>query len=292
MGKNSGHEDRRQHLTVLLGDGGDRDAAARASSRLGAPLAEQSGRTDGAELILLFDRGGVSLTDGAMTLRGDFARMVPRIREQNLRRELLVRASGIRNARKENMAEDTAGQGCDPDTDGAGEMEGRRPLAVDATAGLGEDSLILAAAGFSVMMFERDPVIALLAADALRRASGVPELRETVSAMKLYEGDSIEALPGLRPDIVLLDPMFPAKQKRSLTNKKLQLFQKLEAPCTDGNDLVRAAFLAGPRRILIKRPLKGEYLAGVRPEFSYTGKTVRYDCLVPLRGRAAGQKTT
>ena len=45
------------------------------------------------------------------------------------------------------------------------------PRAVDATAGLGEDSLLLAAAGFEVTLCEADPVIAVLLEDALTRAA-------------------------------------------------------------------------------------------------------------------------
>jgi len=36
-----------------------------------------------------------------------------------------------------------------------------------------------------------------------------------------------------------------------------------------------------PGRILIKRPAKGPWLAGVKPSFSLAGKAVRYDCLLP-----------
>ena len=43
--------------------------------------------------------------------------------------------------------------------------------AVDATAGFGEDSLLLAAAGYNVELYEYDPVIAALLRDALRRAA-------------------------------------------------------------------------------------------------------------------------
>ncbi|MBO4795630.1 MAG: class I SAM-dependent methyltransferase, partial [Clostridia bacterium] len=39
----------------------------------------------------------------------------------------------------------------------------------------------------------------------------------------------------------------------------------------------RAAFAARPRRIIVKRPPKGPYLAGRRPDHSLTGKAVRFD---------------
>ena len=37
---------------------------------------------------------------------------------------------------------------------------------------------------------------------------------------------------------------------------------------------------ARPRRILVKRPRKGPYLGGRRPDFSYEGKAVRIDVLL------------
>ena len=45
--------------------------------------------------------------------------------------------------------------------------------------------------------------------------------------------------------------------------------------------LLSAAYAAGPRRIVVKRPLKGPYLGGVKPSFSLKGKAIRYDILIP-----------
>ena len=123
---------------------------------------------------------------------------------------------------------------------------------------------------------------AALLKDALVRGAGIPELADTISRMHLLEGDSRELLKGLsfHPDIVLLDPMFPGRQKSGLVKKKAQLLQKLEKPCEDEEGLLQAAVSAGPRKIVIKRPLKGPFLAGRKPDYSITGKTIRYDCLL------------
>ncbi len=199
---------------------------------------------------------GLTLRSGEMAVRGDFTKMLRRLKPQNLARELLVRAARVKD--------------CSPEK-----------TAVDATAGLGEDSILLAAAGWNVWMCEFDPVIAALLRDALRRADQIPELSETVSRMHLLEGDSRALLTELpfRPDLIFLDPMFPERQKSGLVKKKAQLLQKLEKPCDDEAGLFRAAAKAGPRKIVVKRPLKGPYLAGVRPDYSIEGKTIRYDCI-------------
>ena len=208
-------------------------------------------------LELRRDERGLALVGDGMELRGDLSRMLPRLRPANLHRELLVRAARVR--------------GVDA------------PTAVDATAGLGEDALLLAAAGFAVTLCERDAVIAALLRDALQRAAADARLAETVARMTLVEGDAIATLGqlGTSPDLVFLDPMFPERRRHAATNKKLALFQRLERPCEDEEALMRAALAAHPRKVVVKRPLKGPHLAGVKPSSSLAGKVVRYDVVVP-----------
>ncbi|MBR1623499.1 MAG: class I SAM-dependent methyltransferase, partial [Pseudobutyrivibrio sp.] len=147
------------------------------------------------------------------------------------------------------------------------------------------DSLILAAAGFQVRMYEFDEVIAALLEDGIRRASQLPELRDAIGRLELENSDSTVALKSLdyKPDIVLLDPMFPARQKSALIKKKFQLIQRLESPCSTEQELLEAAFLADPKKVVIKRPLKGPYLADKKPSYSLQGKAIRYDCFVFAR---------
>lgn len=215
---------------------------------------------DGTGLSLVRDGRGLSLTDGEMTLRGDFSPLLRRTAPGRLGSEALIRAARLK----------------DPLPGG--------PFAVDATAGLGEDSFLLAAAGFRVMMFEKDPVIAALLSDALERASADPGTADIASRMELVRGDSIEGLRSLpsRPDVILLDPMFPARKKSGLTGKKMQLLGRLEAPAgeAEGRGLLEAAKAASPQKIIIKRPEKGEFLGGIRPSYSIFGNTVRFDCIV------------
>ena len=47
--------------------------------------------------------------------------------------------------------------------------------------------------------------------------------------------------------------------------------------------LVKAALAARPRKVVIKRPVKGPLLAGMKPSYQLAGKAVRYDVLVPPR---------
>ena len=211
---------------------------------------------DGTAKLVTTDEG-LTLTDGKNSVRGDFARLLPRIRRGNLSRELLVRAVKIKGVDE--------------------------PLVADATAGLGEDSFLLAAAGCRVLLFEHDPVIADLLSDALERAKRDPETAPIAARTTLLRGDSVPALPLLdpRPDVVLLDPMFPERTKSALVKKKFQLLHLLERPCENEAALLDAALSARPKRVVIKRPAKGPYLAGVKPSYSLTGSAVRFDCIVP-----------
>ena len=118
--------------------------------------------------------------------------------------------------------------------------------------------------------------------DALRRARKHPGLKDIASRMKLVEGDSVSCMEKLMDpvDVIYLDPMFPKRQKSGLINKKLQLIQKLEPPCSEEKDLFDAAIKAGPSRIIVKRPLKSVCLDGREPSYILKGKAIRYDCYV------------
>lgn len=159
------------------------------------------------------------------------------------------------------------------------------PTLVDATAGLGQDSLLLAAAGFSVTLIECNPVIAAMLVDAIERARRDPELADAAGRMRVIEGNSLKVLRDLSmpPDVVYLDPMFPGRSKSAAVKKKFQLLHRLEMPCEDEMTLLEAARAAHPRKIVIKRPVKGPHLAGVKPDYTLRGKAVRYDCIVMAR---------
>ena len=225
-------------------------------------------RAAGLELVRTSE--GLTLTDGAMELRADFGRMLPRLKQGRLQQELLVKAARTKGI--------------------------EQPWAIDATAGFGEDSLLLAAAGFTVDLYEQDCVIAALLQDALDRAADDPALAAAVARMRLHAGEAaqvrlltektaelIERGELAAPDVVYLDPMFPERTKSAAVKKKFQLLHHLEQPCADEETLVEAALAVHPRKVVIKRPVKGALLAGVKPSYQLAGKAVRYDVLVPPR---------
>ena len=244
---------------VYAADDAARKEADAFSVRTGIPMGDLSG--DG--VTLCFAKDGLSLFGYGLSYRGDFAELLRRVTGGRLAHEMLVHVSKTKEP---------------------------HPCAVDATAGMGEDSFLLAAAGYDVTLFEQNAVIAALLRDALRRAAEDPALAPIVERMHLVEGDSIKGLGSLSfvPDLIYLDPMFPPRQKSGLIRKKLQLIQKLERPCSAEEELFRAALGAGPKKIVVKRPLKGAVLAGRVPSYTAKGKAIRYDCYVFPGGAGHG----
>ena len=291
----------KKRIPIVLKENGDRAYAEALSVHLKTTLLHT---TPDVPVWLSVDADGLSLTDGDQAMRGDFTKLQKRLQYHNLTHELLVKATKVK---------------------------GRERLRViDATAGMGEDSLLLAAAGCEVTLYEQDPVIAALLQDTMRRALGEAALHEIVMRMQLVEGDSIDhlrrlgeagtgsdapednaghACPALtasaatgngadastsgaevttngadtalkRPDVIYLDPMFPERQKSGLVKKKFQLIHYLEAPAENEEALMQAALAARPFKIVVKRPAKGPYLAGLKPSYALDGKAIRYDCYV------------
>lgn len=248
----------------------------------GAPLvtltAQRPARPD--ELIVEFSEEGVALLADGMRNQGDFERFLGRLRPGCWEREMLIKTARFR--KKEQTA--------DPLSESPGKDKKRpRPnglRALDATAGMGEDALILAAAGFTVELAEQDPIIHLLLEDSITRAREGEEiyLRQLVSGMRLLEGNSIPWMRAAQSgywDLIYLDPMFPERKKSALVKKKFQLLHYLERPAADEQELLQAALSARPKKIVIKRPLKGPDLGGQKPSYRIRGKAIRYDVIVP-----------
>lgn len=237
------------NFVVCIQKGGQAEQAESFARKTDSLIVEEPGKT----LTVLFDSKGVSLMGYGLSYQGDFESMLHRVTNGRLQHEMLVRAVKA-------------------------EKVGRR--AIDATAGMGEDAFLIAAQGYEVTMYEQNPVVAVLLKDALRRVRKNNVLKDIAARMKLVEENSVENMKVLlNPvDVIYLDPMFPARQKSGLINKKLQLIQKLEPPCSDEIELFDAAIQAKPGKIIVKRPLKSAFLAERRPSYSLKGKAIRYDC--------------
>jgi len=149
---------------------------------------------------------------------------------------------------------------------------------LDATAGYGQDALLLALMGFRVTAIERSMVIAELTRDGLRRFEADTGI-SLVNRLRLVSGDARAILAALpqRPDAVYLDPMFPPKRKKSAAvNKEMRLLRELVGDDPDAPELLEIGRRAARERVIVKRPYDAPPLAP-NPDMSFPGKLVRYD---------------
>lgn len=155
------------------------------------------------------------------------------------------------------------------------------PVIVDATAGLGRDSFILASLGFTITALESHPVIFALLRDAIRRASHVDIMKEIASHIHLVHTDArrwlSELSPSSRPDIIYLDPMFPAREKSASVKKEMVILQNLLGKVANDQELLDIALTCGKLRVVVKRPRLAPALSERKPNYSLTGKSSRFD---------------
>ncbi len=157
-----------------------------------------------------------------------------------------------------------------------------RPTVLDATAGLARDGFILASHGYPVTLLERQPVLAAMVADGIRRATAAGgELAQTAAHMQLVNANASDYLAALEdaacPDVIYLDPMFESRDKSALVKKDLRLLQDLVGADSDSDALLELALSKARYRVVVKRAAKAPLLAGKKPGHSVSGKAVRFD---------------
>jgi 16S rRNA (guanine1516-N2)-methyltransferase len=226
-------------------------------------IEDDCGNIDDYDAVLLVGDKGLSVqrtgarAPGPVTV--DFGSADMRHRRRGGHNELLGRAVGI----------------------------GRKPRlhVLDATAGLGRDSFVLADLGCDVLMCEREPLVAALLASGLEqgRASGDTWLQGVLARMRLWPGDA-RLLPAREidaHDAIYLDPMFPARGKSAAAKKEMALFQLLLAGrADDAVALLAWSLQQDVSRVVVKRPAKAQNLGGRRPSHVIAGRSVRYDVYV------------
>ena len=167
---------------------------------------------------------------------------------------------------------------------GVGKTGEPQPTLLDATAGWGEDAWLLAMLGCRVLAVERNPVVAALLEDGLRRMRRLAP--QGAERMMVTQGEalSLKLLPWryqhfLRPDVVYLDPMFDYGQRgrRGKERRPLALLRELVGDDADAGELLEWALSRARRRVVVKRPLHGPCLAGREPVASHKGKSLRWD---------------
>ncbi|RYE63785.1 MAG: 16S rRNA methyltransferase [Oxalobacteraceae bacterium] len=166
-----------------------------------------------------------------------------------------------------------------------GFSSGTIPDVVDATAGLGRDAFLLASLGARVTLIERSATMHALLLEGLERARAEGgRIAETVSRMTLVHGDSCVLLPQMNPQVILIDPMHPPRDKTALVKKEMRLIRDIVGTDADSVQLMQVALEAAQNRVVLKWPLRAEPMAGVRkPSHQILGKSTRYDVFVKAK---------
>ncbi|MDQ8936450.1 class I SAM-dependent methyltransferase [Acinetobacter rudis] len=213
------------------------------------------------ELALCLDQDGLWLSAEGMKMQPDWRGEISRLKRASLKSELLARAC--------QLAE--------------------KPKLIDATAGLGHDSLLMAHLGAEVILVERHPILVTLLEAAKAQATLDPFLADTAERISLVYADSQDYLEQRvreqqEVDVVYLDPMFPQRdqnsnKKQALVKKQMQLLHLLLAD--DGQMDLGEQLLAPARqiakRVVVKRPRLAVHLDDVTPDHQWLGDACRFD---------------
>lgn len=156
---------------------------------------------------------------------------------------------------------------------------GKTPTIVDATAGLGRDSFLLASLGAQVTMIERSAKMHALLVDGMDRAAQEGgDFADIIGRMTLLHGDAKDVLPTLDCDAVLIDPMHPPRKNSALVKLELRQVRDIVGTDDDAVDLVKTALRHARQRVVLKWPAKADPIAGIQAcSHQIRGKSTRYD---------------
>ena len=142
------------------------------------------------DMALVLDEDGLSLAANGMKMQPDWRAEIPRLKRASLKSEMIARACQL----------------------------GEKPNLIDATAGLGHDSLLMAYLGADVRLIERHPILFVLLEYTKAQAERDPFLQSVMPRIQLIYADSTDYLHGLKQRdeqivVIYLDPMFPQRDQ-------------------------------------------------------------------------------
>ena len=150
---------------------------------------------------------------------------------------------------------------------------------IDATAGLGYDSFILASLGAKVTLIERSQKIHELLQNGIDEGiSFGGEIEKIINRMKLLFGDSKDILPKLTPEVIMIDTMYKDRKKTALVKNNMRLVREIVGPDSDYIELLKVALNCAKNRVVLKQPRYAEPIKEIRKcSHQILGKTIRYD---------------
>ncbi len=151
---------------------------------------------------------------------------------------------------------------------------------VDATAGLGQDSYVMALLGAQVICVERSPVIAALLQDGVKRLKQAK--LPAADRIQVVHADAAcflqENADKMQVDVVYMDPMYPARDEQSALQKKsLRMLRQIVGEDLDADALLTPALALAAKRVVVKRPKHADFLQGIAPQSQLKGSSSRFD---------------
>lgn len=153
----------------------------------------------------------------------------------------------------------------------------KHPVKVlDISAGLASDAFILASLGADVIALERNPEVAALVKDAIERAQTKAWFRELkFQFIEINARDYL--LQHEAPDVIYFDPMFPERIKTALVKKEMRILREIVGDDDDADEIFKLALAKAKKRVVVKRPKLAPHINNQEPNFSYEGKSSRFD---------------
>ena len=166
---------------------------------------------------------------------------------------------------------------------------------IDATAGFGHDSLILASSGATVTMLEQQPILALLLLVEQHKMAQHKNWQKLMDRLSIICTDASEYLTSKnvknmtqQVDVVYLDPMFPENSyensqtgKGAKVGKHMQALHELVAPPDEKAErqlLDKAlSVVAEGGRVVVKRPITAPNFAAQAPDECWQNDVIRFD---------------
>ncbi len=149
---------------------------------------------------------------------------------------------------------------------------------IDATTGLGRDSFIFESLGCEVTSIERNDILYQLLSDAIER---LRQDRGLEISWQLIHADAIETIQSLSadntPDVIYLDPMHPERKKSALVKKEMRILRDIVGPDLDAKQLFDAALSKAKKRVVIKLPLRADFINDQKPNIQFKGRSTRFD---------------
>jgi len=250
------------------------DVRVAASDRALMPYADDLARRLGLALVASPVPEPRRFANASMLLVMDFDGLSLRMTGRKAPGPVRVDWSSGRNAHRRRQG------GAELVVKAVGAARATRPLlVVDATAGLGEDALVLACHGCRLTLLERSTIMAELLADGMRRAAGDAELSPVLARMQLVRdnaGDWLLDRAG-EVDVVYLDPMFPERRQSAEVRKEMRICRELVGDDGDAGVLLARALETATHRVVVKRPRRASPLPGPSPATSVVGRSSRFD---------------